>query len=129
MEEIGKHYKFKYRGVKIDPYRIFKVYGISDPAQQHAIKKLLRAGKSVKELTEDIDEVIATLSRWKEMIEEDRVDEVSDSVAGLYDPEHFNLTPGGFITGGIVPATIGPILHQDYHPIRSQFADEGLGDL
>ena len=69
--DLGKHYRFSYKGVKLDPYRIFTVYEISHPAQQHAIKKLLRAGKSVKSLEQDIDEVMITLSRWKEMMKED----------------------------------------------------------
>ena len=72
-EATDKHYRFGYKGVKIDPYRIMEVYGITNAAQQHAIKKLLRAGKSVKSLEQDIDEVILTLTRWKEMIEEDKV--------------------------------------------------------
>lgn len=69
--DLGKHYRFSYKGVKLDPYRIFTVYEINHPAQQHAIKKLLRAGKSVKQLEQDIDEVIVTLNRWKEMMQED----------------------------------------------------------
>lgn len=67
----GKHYRYSYKGIKIDPYRIFRLYKITDPAQQHAIKKLLRAGQSVKSLEQDIDEVIMTLERWKEMNQED----------------------------------------------------------
>lgn len=67
----GKHYRYSYKGIKIDPYRIFRLYKITDPAQQHAIKKLLRAGQSVKPLEQDIDEVIMTLERWKEMNQED----------------------------------------------------------
>lgn len=70
--DLGKHYRFSFRGVKLDPYRIFTVYRITHPAQQHAIKKLLRAGNSVKSLEQDIDEVIVTLNRRKEMIHEDR---------------------------------------------------------
>ena len=66
-----KHYDMHYRGVKIDPYRLFLIYQITNPAQQHAIKKLLRAGTSVKPLVQDIDETIATLNRWKEIILED----------------------------------------------------------
>lgn len=66
-----KHYAFTYQGIKVDPYRIFEIYGITNPAQQHAIKKLLRAGKSIKSLSQDIDEVILTLNRWKEMVLED----------------------------------------------------------
>lgn len=68
----GKHYRYTFRGRKIDPYRIFRIYKITAPEQQHAIKKLLRAGQSVKSLEQDIDEVILTLTRWKEIIEEDR---------------------------------------------------------
>lgn len=71
MTDHGKHYRYTYKGVKLDPYRIFTVYQITHPAQQHAIKKLLRAGQSVKPLEQDIDEVILTLQRWKEMITED----------------------------------------------------------
>lgn len=64
------HYKFSFGGVKMDPYRILDVYGISHPAQQHAIKKLLRAGKSVKSLRQDVEEVQMTLTRWLEMMDE-----------------------------------------------------------
>jgi hypothetical protein len=35
----GKHYQYDFNGLRIDPYRILKTYGISDPCQQHAIKK------------------------------------------------------------------------------------------
>ena len=67
-----KHYKYSYKGIKLDPYRILSVYGVTCPAMQHAIKKLLRAGNSVKDLEQDIQEVIDTLKRKLEMIEEDR---------------------------------------------------------
>lgn len=66
----GDHYKYTFQGAKLDPYRILEVYGISHPAQQHAIKKLLRAGDSVKDLETDISEVIDTLTRWLEMNDE-----------------------------------------------------------
>lgn len=71
-QEIGKHYRFSFNGIKLDPYRIFRVYQITEPEQQHAIKKLLRAGNSHKPLLQDIDETIATLQRWKEIIAEDQ---------------------------------------------------------
>ena len=48
-------------------------YKITHPAHQHALKKLLRCGKSVKEQKQDIKEVIDSLTRWLEMIEEDEV--------------------------------------------------------
>jgi len=71
MSDHGKHYKFQYSGIKLDPYRVLEVYGITHPAQQHAIKKLLRAGNSIKDLKQDIKESIDTLNRWLEMIKED----------------------------------------------------------
>lgn len=64
-------YNHQFQGQRLDPYRILEVYGITHPAQQHAIKKLLRAGHGHKPLVQDIDETIASLNRWKEMIEED----------------------------------------------------------
>jgi len=69
-----EHYKYSYKGIKLDPYRILDIYKITCPAQQHAIKKLLRAGNSVKELKQDITEVIDTLKRKLEMLEEEDSD-------------------------------------------------------
>ena len=69
----GAHYNFTYKNIKVDPYRIFEIYGITNAAQQHAIKKLLRAGKSIKTLEQDIHEVKVTLTRWQDMLEEDKV--------------------------------------------------------
>ncbi len=69
--EEYEYYKYSYKGIKLDPYRILDIYKITCPAQQHAIKKLLRAGNSVKELKQDIAEVIDTLKRKLEMLEED----------------------------------------------------------
>jgi transcription termination factor NusB len=72
VNSIGSYYAKFYKGIKIDPYRIFDLYGISNGAQQHAIKKLLRAGESVKDLERDIDETIDSLRRWKDMLAEDK---------------------------------------------------------
>jgi hypothetical protein len=69
---MAEYYNYSYKGIKIDVYRILKIFQITEPAQQHAIKKLLRAGKSIKGLTQDINEVIESLERWKEMINEDK---------------------------------------------------------
>lgn len=69
--EPYQYYGYDYKGVRIDPYRIFAIYAITHPAQQHAIKKLLRAGRSHKDLTRDIQETIDTLTRWQAMIAED----------------------------------------------------------
>ena len=65
---------FRYRGIRLDPYRIFDVYGVTHGAQQHAIKKLLRAGRGHKSLKVDVLEAMAALQRWVEMMEEDQAD-------------------------------------------------------
>lgn len=75
LQEEYSYYNYTYKGIKLDPYRILDIYKITCPAQQHAIKKLLRAGNSVKELKQDITEVIDTLKRKLEMLEEDSVNE------------------------------------------------------
>lgn len=77
------HYTLDYKNVRLDPYRILHVYGITHPAHQHAIKKLLRAGRSVKPLVQDIDEVILSLQRWKEMIKEDDENIIPGSYSDL----------------------------------------------
>lgn len=64
-------YGIRIGGVKADPYRILLAYGITHPAQQHLVKKALRAGRSHKTIEQDIDEMIITLQRWREMIAED----------------------------------------------------------
>lgn len=71
LDDEYSYYKYSYKGIKLDPYRILSVYGITCPAQQHAIKKLLRAGNSVKDTKQDIQEVIDTLQRKLEMLKED----------------------------------------------------------
>ena len=57
---------------KLDIYRILKLYEVNDPCLQHAIKKLLCAGKrGVKNQTQDINEAMQSLKRFLEMQGED----------------------------------------------------------
>ena len=65
------HYNKRIGGVLIDPYRIFQLYGITNPCQQHAIKKLLRAGTGHRKLLADIQGAEAALVRWREMLAEE----------------------------------------------------------
>ena len=58
-------------GIKLDPYRIGIAYQLTHPCHFHAVKKLLRAGRSSKSLVQDVQEVIDTLRRWQEMMKED----------------------------------------------------------
>ena len=67
------HYARTFRGVEIDVYRILKLYGITDPAVAHALKKLLRFGSGQhKSRRQDIAEAIQSLQRWQAMEDEDQ---------------------------------------------------------
>lgn len=71
MQADSAYYHEEYKGIRLDPYRILDVWSITHPAQQHAIKKLLRAGRGHKGLAQDIAEVVECLNRWQDMIQED----------------------------------------------------------
>ena len=59
------------QGVEIDIYRILKAWEITDPGEQHAIKKLLRRGRSGKSALQDKLEAIQSLQRSVLIDEED----------------------------------------------------------
>ena len=69
------HYGEKCRcGRKIDWYVIGDLYNKGKgEAWSHAGKKLLRAGEGHKTLIQDINEVIDSLNRWKEQLEDEGV--------------------------------------------------------
>ncbi len=66
-------YRKIYRGIVLDMYRIWIIFGVTHPCLQHATKKIFFPGmrKSGKTALQDIDEAIASLQRWKEMQQED----------------------------------------------------------
>lgn len=67
------YYDREFAGFKMDPYRVISILGITEPEQQHAIKKLMRAGlKPGEDVDKAIREVIWTLQRWLDRREEDR---------------------------------------------------------
>jgi hypothetical protein len=59
----------------IDIYRILDLYNVTNPCLQHAIKKLLVAGGrgAGKDSTQDVQEAIDSLGRWKRMLKEDAI--------------------------------------------------------
>ncbi len=72
-KDKGSHYRFVYKGIKLDPARILCLYGATHPMQMAIVKKGLLAGnRGKKDLVEDIDDIITGCERWKEMIEEDK---------------------------------------------------------
>lgn len=67
----------------IDVYRVLHLFGVTDQALGHAIKKLLVAGgRGAKDIRQDVQEAIDTLQRWQEMRRED---ERAGRVADMFD--------------------------------------------
>jgi hypothetical protein len=71
-EDKGKHYRYEFKGVKFDPYRVASLYGLTGGPQEHMLKKLLRGGGKGHSEDELIAELQCCLDRWKEMREEDK---------------------------------------------------------
>lgn len=70
-EDQGKHYRYMYRGIKLDPARICDIYGVQSLLIGQAIKKLLVAGKrGMKSREQDLKDVLCAVTRELEMIEE-----------------------------------------------------------
>lgn len=82
MSEVRKrhsHYHKRVGGLKfVDVYRVLALFGVTDQAIGHATKKLLVAGGrgAGKDIRQDIQEAIDTLTRKLEMMDEDAVMEV-----------------------------------------------------
>lgn len=68
----GQHYRFTYKGIKLDPFRIAQVYGITDFGQQTILKKVLRMGTAHKDREQDLRDIICAAERMLEMINEDK---------------------------------------------------------
>lgn len=72
-QQTHSHYKKDVSHLKmIDIYRIAQLYGVTDHAEFHALKKILCAGeRGVKTVEQDIREARDSLNRRLQMIEED----------------------------------------------------------
>ena len=58
---------------QVDVYRVLKLFGVTDPCVQHAVKKLLCAGgRGSKGEEQDICEAIQSLERFLEMRREEK---------------------------------------------------------
>ena len=59
---------------RVDVYRVLRLFEVTDPCIQHAVKKLLVAGgRGSKGVDKDIQEAIDSLVRWQVMREDDAV--------------------------------------------------------
>jgi hypothetical protein len=56
--------------IVIDVYDVLKAFNVTNPATQHAIKKLLASGqRGYKDTQQDLDEAIQSIQRAKELEE------------------------------------------------------------
>ena len=89
--KYGHYFKDVSRLKKIDVYRVIDLWEITDPALQHALKKVLAAGKrGAKNQLQDVAEAIDSLVRFQDMQAEN------------------NLTRAGRPPASKCPATPGP---------------------
>ena len=73
LENHSHYYKSVVGLNGIDIYRVLILFEVTDPCIQHAIKKLLVAGKrGHKDQYKDIQESIASLNRWQDIYIEDK---------------------------------------------------------
>jgi hypothetical protein len=72
-QKFSREYSHYYRDVSklkgVDIYRLLLLFGVTDPCLQHAAKKIIVAGGRIggKDISQDINEAIVTLTRWQEM--------------------------------------------------------------
>jgi len=97
-------YQITIGGVKADPYRIAKAYGIDDPIIFQAIKKLLRCGRKHKSMAQDVREAITSLERWEEIEAEDTPNAAGKSLSNAINPVTVThcISCGGEIAARIV---------------------------
>lgn len=81
MSDRSKHYQYEYKGIKLDPARVGRVWNITDPLQLQALKKIAFPGqRGHKSKKDDLLDVIACCQRIIEMDEEDAL---SDGFVGM----------------------------------------------
>lgn len=87
-ESTPEYYNKTFKGAKIDPYRICKLYGISGGPHEHITKKMLRGVNKDDGINTELDlirVVRGQLDRWEEMIKEEHQE------ALLYDEEGMKI--------------------------------------
>lgn len=77
----GHYFKNVRNLAEIDVYRVIRLFGVTDPALAHAVKKLLVAGGrgAGKSQEQDVKEAIVSCKRFLEM----NVEDVTDAGTGV----------------------------------------------
>ena len=65
----GEHYRFVYRGIKLDPFRISEIYEMTSFAMMTILKKCLCAGnRGHKDYKQDLLDIISAANRELEIV-------------------------------------------------------------
>lgn len=94
------YYNKKLGGVKADPYRICKLYGIAGGPHEHITKKCLRGVNKDDGINTELDLIKVLrgqLDRWEEMIKEDEAEEKPKEyrigeITGIPQGTHFSFS-------------------------------------
>ena len=70
-KDAGEHYRYTYKGIKLDPFRICDIYGITDLGQGTIVKKGLRLGTAHKDRMQDLLDIRCCVDRMIEMMGEE----------------------------------------------------------
>ncbi len=71
----GSHYRGFWKGLKLDPFRLAAIIGITCPIQFTIFKKAWRMGTSVKDRRQDLLDIISAAERGIEIMDEDLAEE------------------------------------------------------
>ena len=67
----GKHYRFSYKGINLDPFRIAEIYKLNAPQLTILKKVLVNGNRGYKDKTQDYEDIICAAKRAIEIIKED----------------------------------------------------------
>lgn len=78
-DDAGKHYRFQYKGINLDPFRIASIYEMKSFAMMTILKKCLCAGnRGHKDYKQDLKDIICAAERELEIVEENSsIDELT----------------------------------------------------
>ena len=69
--DAGQHYRFEYKGIKLDPFRIAKIFELDAPQLTILKKTLVNGNRGNKDAVQDYKDIICAAQRAIEIIEED----------------------------------------------------------
>ena len=71
-QRADSHYRqYEYKGIKLDPYRIARVYRMDGGPREQIMKKTLRFTDKGQTERQVVAEIRSALDRWEEMLDED----------------------------------------------------------